>query len=41
VTSRQLSPALRISMAIPYAALPIAAAVMLVHALNHTVNFKL
>jgi TRAP-type C4-dicarboxylate transport system permease small subunit len=41
VTSRQLSPALRISMAIPYAALPIAAAVMLVHALNHTVKFKL
>jgi TRAP-type C4-dicarboxylate transport system permease small subunit len=36
VTSRQLSPALRISMAIPYVALPIAAVVMLVHALNHT-----
>ena len=41
VTSRQLSPALRISMAIPYAALPIAAAIMLVHALNHAIKFKL
>lgn len=40
VTSRQLSPALRISMAIPYAALPIAAAVMLVHALNHIPRFR-
>jgi len=41
VTSRQLSPALRVSMAIPYAALPIAAAIMLVHALNHAIKFKL
>jgi TRAP-type C4-dicarboxylate transport system permease small subunit len=41
VTSRQLSPALRISMAVPYSALPIAAAVMLVHALNHTARFRL
>jgi TRAP-type C4-dicarboxylate transport system permease small subunit len=39
VTSRQLSPALRISMALPYSALPIAAAVMLVHVLNHTARF--
>jgi len=39
VTSRQLSPALRISMAVPYAALPIAAAVMLVHALTHALSF--
>jgi len=31
VTSRQLSPALRISMAIPYSALPMASAVMLIH----------
>ena len=31
VTSRQLSPALQISMAIPYSALPMASAVMLIH----------
>ncbi|MBN2033195.1 MAG: TRAP transporter small permease [Deltaproteobacteria bacterium] len=31
ITSRQLSPALRISMAIPYSALPMASAVMLIH----------
>ncbi len=40
VTSRQLSPALRISMALPYSALPIASAVMLVHVLDHLVSFR-
>jgi TRAP-type C4-dicarboxylate transport system permease small subunit len=40
VTSRQLSPALRISMALPYSALPVAASVMLVHVVDHLVRFK-
>jgi TRAP-type C4-dicarboxylate transport system permease small subunit len=39
VTSRQLSPALRVSMAIPYSSIPITAAVILVHALNHMAKF--
>jgi TRAP-type C4-dicarboxylate transport system permease small subunit len=40
VTTRQLSPALRISMALPYSALPVAASVMLVHVVDHLVRFK-
>jgi TRAP-type C4-dicarboxylate transport system permease small subunit len=40
VTSRQLSPALRITMALPYSALPIASAVMLVHVLDHLVRLR-
>jgi TRAP-type C4-dicarboxylate transport system permease small subunit len=31
ITSRQISPALRIPMAIPYSALPVCSAIMLVH----------
>jgi TRAP-type C4-dicarboxylate transport system permease small subunit len=34
VTSRQISPALRIPMAIPYLALPFGSAVMLVHSIH-------
>lgn len=40
VTSRQLSPALRISMAIPYSALPIASAVMLIHVADTVSRFR-
>jgi TRAP-type transport system small permease protein len=40
VTSRQLSPALRISMAIPYSALPMASAVMLIHVADRVLRFR-
>ena len=38
VTRFQISPALRIPMAIPYSAIPIGSAIMLVHALNFLAN---
>jgi TRAP-type C4-dicarboxylate transport system permease small subunit len=40
VTSKQISPALRIPMAIPYLALPFGSAVMLVHAIHSVVSLR-
>jgi TRAP-type C4-dicarboxylate transport system permease small subunit len=41
VTSKQISPALRIPMAIPYLALPFGSAVMLVHSIHSTVSLHI
>ncbi|MGD8227300.1 MAG: TRAP transporter small permease [Desulfobacteraceae bacterium] len=38
VTSAQISPALRISMAVPYLALPVGAVIMLIHTLSSMVQ---
>jgi TRAP-type transport system small permease protein len=39
VTIRQLSPALRVPMAIPYSALPVASGVMLIHVASAVLRF--
>lgn len=36
--TRQLSPAMRISMSVPYSALPISGALMLLHLVEHLIN---